>query len=85
MMIGVDSCVCLLSRVLSACSVRRKSTAVGLPKSGWRMFGIAPRGFATAGDDSNESRWRCVPETPAPSILVVSRPIIRRRVGNQRA
>ena len=66
MMIGVDSCVCLLSRVLSACSVRRKSTAVGLPSSGWRMLGIAPRGFATARDDSNESHGPCVPEFPAP-------------------
>ena len=50
-----------------ACSVRRKSTAVGLPNSGWRMFGAAPRGFATARDDSNESHGPCVPEFPTPA------------------
>jgi hypothetical protein len=83
LMIRVDSGVCLPSRV----SFARASHTVclGLGQARWRMLGTAPRGFATVMDDSNESHGPCVPELPTPSILVVSRPIIRRRVGNQRA
>ena len=64
---GSDSLLLRVGFVLLPAFARAhaaQSTAVGLPNSGWRVVGTAPRGFATARDDSNESRGPCVPEFP---------------------